>query len=557
MNPGGRLRLRIACAVLASLAWLAASARLGDAAPPAAENPEHVVSAFYQALGRGDCAKVDALWPGFGEASCRATSDVNLMANRVMCSDERTAVVLIELTYIRTDGKARSVEIFHGYTTLDRADSRSRAELANAGWLIREGAFRPQEAITLEAYSRDVARVSVPCATRPEGPAPLPGAAPRPLAGPSQAPAAQPQAAQPVSPTPQQPRPLPAPSGPALSAPLKPAPLSAATQPLPQGLPSSPPPPPRSGQSYYAPALEFGSQVVLEACWSVAERAGTEEDKLIKLQPAASRPLPPRGALLSPLRPLPVALQNSIRRVEQSGYQKLVALTFDLCEQQHEIAGYDAAIVEYLRKNGVKATFFAGGKWMATHPDKTMQLMADPLFEIGNHSWTHANLRQLRGREMEEQILWTQAQYEVLRERLQELYAAQRMNMAEMEKIPKAIQVFRFPYGTCNAESLRALAGFGLPAIQWDVVTGDPGKEQTAEGISRVVLSETKSGSIVICHANGRGAATAKAVAQFVPKLREKGYHFVTVSELLTLGTPLATPDCYERKPGDNLKYDR
>ena len=80
-----------------------------------------------------------------------------------------------------------------------------------------------------------------------------------------------------------------------------------------------------------------------------------------------------------------------------SGPRKLIALTFDLCEQPGEIAGYDGAIFDYLRANGIKATFFAGGKWMRSHAERAQQLMSDPLFEMGNHSEAHRNLKLLSG----------------------------------------------------------------------------------------------------------------------------------------------------------------
>lgn len=546
-------------------------------------NPERAVSAFYQAVSRKDCERAESLWPGFGEERCRAATDVNLMANRVVCSEPRIAVVQVELSYIKNEGRARAVEIFQGYLALDYKET---------GWTIREGSQRPQESVALDAYTRDVARMKAVCVdpSKPADPTPaqsskpqaapaqqtalgpLPVTAPTAtLAPPATTPSTTPQG-QPHAPgqssaqssalaliqTLTQTPPKPAPPGKAAPAP----PLSpVASRPGPGAgtLPASasPPAPPAQPGNIYAPPQEFGSQLVLEACWSPEELRGTDEDRLIRAQPDANRVQPPRGAPRHMLRPLPPGLQNSIRRVEPRGFQKIVALTFDLCERQNELAGYDAAIVNYLRANGVKATFFAGGKWLATHPDKGMQLMADPLFELGNHTWTHANLRQLKGRDMEEQILWTQNQYELLWERLRALYAAQRLDLAELDKIPKTIQVFRFPYGVCNPESLRFLANHGLPAIQWDVVTGDPAKEQTADGIVRAVMSETKPGSIIICHANGRGNGTAKAVTQFVPRLREKGFHFVTVSELLTLGAAQSSPECYERKPGDNARYDK
>ncbi|WP_069472231.1 polysaccharide deacetylase family protein [Candidatus Marithrix sp. Canyon 246] len=40
--------------------------------------------------------------------------------------------------------------------------------------------------------------------------------------------------------------------------------------------------------------------------------------------------------------------------------KKIIALTFDLCERTKERTGYDAAIVNYLRKHHIKATFYAG-----------------------------------------------------------------------------------------------------------------------------------------------------------------------------------------------------
>ena len=74
-------------------------------------------------------------------------------------------------------------------------------------------------------------------------------------------------------------------------------------------------------------------------------------------------------------------------RVDLPPGKKLVALTFDLCETPGELAGYDGAIVDILRARRIKATFFAGGQWMASHKTRTGQLLSDPLFEVGTHGW--------------------------------------------------------------------------------------------------------------------------------------------------------------------------
>ncbi|MCJ7664196.1 MAG: polysaccharide deacetylase family protein, partial [Desulfobacterales bacterium] len=161
--------------------------------------------------------------------------------------------------------------------------------------------------------------------------------------------------------------------------------------------------------------LSFGSEKVLRSCWSEEELQGKPQDKIIILE-RDLMPLPPKLiAPLSDLCPSKPARAGSIRRIIPLGDKKVIALTFDLCERADEITGYDYAIVNYLRAHQIRATFFAGGKWMQSHPDKTMQLMVDPLFEIGNHTWSHANMRVMGRKEQRQQILLTQAQYRELR----------------------------------------------------------------------------------------------------------------------------------------------
>lgn len=237
--------------------------------------------------------------------------------------------------------------------------------------------------------------------------------------------------------------------------------------------------------------------------------------------------------------------------------RRLLALTFDLCESQEECAGYDAGLINFLRANKIKATLFAGGKWLQSHPDRAMQLIADPLFEIGNHSWSHPNFRLLDEARMQDQILRTQAQYALLREHLAALVQAKGLPVSEMDKIPPVPAAFRFPFGTCTPQALQLTAGLGLPAIQWNIVTADSVRSQTAEKIAGTILRRAQPGAIVIMHANGKGVHTARALALCVPQVQHQGYQFVTVSELLQAGPVFSTPSCYEEKPNDNLHYDR
>jgi peptidoglycan/xylan/chitin deacetylase (PgdA/CDA1 family) len=258
---------------------------------------------------------------------------------------------------------------------------------------------------------------------------------------------------------------------------------------------------------------------------------------------------------LAPAATVPGELRGAIRRVDLPAGEKVIALTFDLCEQRGEVAGYDGRIIDYLRKERVEATFFAGGKWMESHRARTEQLMADPLFEIGNHTETHRNLRLMTPEGARQEILAPQKIYENARAQLaaNQCVASSDAAMSQIAPLPS---LFRFPYGACNDATLKAVNDAGMLAIQWDVSTGDPDPHVSAARIADAMMHEAKPGSIIIGHANGRGWHTSEALPIAIPKLKAKGYKFVTVSELLALGKPVISTECYDRKPGDTNRYD-
>lgn len=265
--------------------------------------------------------------------------------------------------------------------------------------------------------------------------------------------------------------------------------------------------------------------------------------------------LPKFEDALQPFAPVAPAMRGAIRRVDVANGDKLVAFTFDLCEQHGEVAGYDGGVFDYLRAEGVRATLFAGGKWMRSHARRTAQLISDPLFEIANHSEAHRNLRLLDAPSMQTEINGPQQSYE----RARKVLATDQCigaNAAAVTAVPPRLTLFRFPYGACNAASLAAVNDAGLLAIQWDVSSGDPDPRLSAQGIANGILRRVKPGSIVVLHGNGRGWNTAAALPLVIPKLKALGYTFVTVSELLARGKPVIAESCYDSKPGDTDRYD-
>lgn len=281
-------------------------------------------------------------------------------------------------------------------------------------------------------------------------------------------------------------------------------------------------------------------------CWAPSDFALAPGERTPRRATAADRVSVPNAA--APGLPVLPPYAGVVRRVKLPDGVKLVALTFDLCETGGQVAGYDGPIFDALRQANVPATFFAGGKWLETHPTRAKQIAADPLFEIGNHSWDHANLHIDDLGKVRQEILTTET-------------AIADAKTAAVAQCPAATPVsrdrlFRFPYGTCSQAALDSANAVGEIVIQWDVVSGDPANIGAAAIVANV-MRQVKPGSIIVMHANGNGKHTREALPLVIAKLRAAGYGFMTVSDLLRAGTPVTAPSCYIEHPGDTAVYDR
>jgi mannosyltransferase len=195
-----------------------------------------------------------------------------------------------------------------------------------------------------------------------------------------------------------------------------------------------------------------------------------------------------------------------------------IALTFDACQTADQPAGYDEDIIRILTETDTPATLFLGGLWMQWHPAQTRSLAASPLFELGNHSWSHPNFAHISPEAMSAEILGTQN---------------------TMYKLTgQQPTLFRFPYDAYNDEALAVVGEHGLRVVRWDIAPGDPDPRTSAQDIADAVTAQAKNGSIIIMHMNNRGWHTAEALPVVIERLRDEGYTFVTVSQLLELALP-------------------
>ncbi|MHB8418857.1 MAG: polysaccharide deacetylase family protein [Myxococcales bacterium] len=189
-----------------------------------------------------------------------------------------------------------------------------------------------------------------------------------------------------------------------------------------------------------------------------------------------------------------------------------IALTFDACSGPPP-GKLDGAVLRELVDAHVPATIFVGGRWAEQSPARVKALLADPLLELGSHSYRHPHLETLSDGALR-----------------RELARAISALAAQTGRPPTLL---RAPYLEADARVVRIARELGFTVIGADVASGDPDPSFGKARLTRWVLSQARPGSIVVMHINGGGKHTAEALPGIVDAQRAKGFELVTVSELL------------------------
>jgi peptidoglycan/xylan/chitin deacetylase (PgdA/CDA1 family) len=202
-----------------------------------------------------------------------------------------------------------------------------------------------------------------------------------------------------------------------------------------------------------------------------------------------------------------------------SGRRRSIALTFDDGPSPGSLE-----LLDYLGKQGVKATFFQCGVNVLRHPDISRKI-SEACHEIGNHTYSHARLCPT--------LSWP-PQVRSPQFILDEFSLAQAIIQAEAKVEPKFL---RAPYGLRwygIGETERTL---DLLGVMWTVIGHD--WEWPAEKVVDRVVRRAAPGGIICLH-DGRDVRpnpdireTVRAVKRLVPLLLDQGYTFETVTEIL------------------------
>lgn len=172
-------------------------------------------------------------------------------------------------------------------------------------------------------------------------------------------------------------------------------------------------------------------------------------------------------------------------------------------------ADYTEKLLDILDEYNVKCTFFCVEFWVNKFPEMVKKI-SDRGHEIGTHSKTHPKMSKLSELQIEGELT---------------------SSISAIENITgKKVELFRPPYGDYNDKVISVTKRLGLFPIQWSVDSID-WKDISAKEIVKRVVSKTESGSIILCH--NQGLHTAEALPYVLSNLKEKGYEFLPIGNLI------------------------
>jgi len=185
-----------------------------------------------------------------------------------------------------------------------------------------------------------------------------------------------------------------------------------------------------------------------------------------------------------------------------------IALTFDDGPSIRNTEEILAILKEY----DIRATFFVIGENAEAEPERIRKIH-EAGHEIGNHTYTHAYISKIEKEALREEILKTE---NVLKEITGE-----------------APCVFRPPGGDYDEESLAVLEEMGYKSILWSLDTRDWSMPRS-DAIASKIEENAVGGDIILFHdLNDKRLPTPEALKRILPYLKENGYEFVTISEMI------------------------
>ncbi|TAG64842.1 MAG: polysaccharide deacetylase family protein [Oscillatoriales cyanobacterium] len=217
---------------------------------------------------------------------------------------------------------------------------------------------------------------------------------------------------------------------------------------------------------------------------------------------------PPKPQILPSPAATPAQFRGQIVYQASISDSKVIALTFDDGPTAETLK-----ILKILQKHNAVATFFCLGANLREYPEIAKQVVKAGN-AIGNHTWHHF--------------------YHNVTEKI----ASDEIDNTGVHiyrSTGAKSLLFRPPGGRLNNGFADYAKKKNYVVVMWSIDPKDF-SQPPAAAIARTVLSQATSGAIVLLHdGGGDRQQTVEAVSAIIPKLKQQGYRFVTVPQLLEM----------------------
>jgi peptidoglycan-N-acetylmuramic acid deacetylase len=189
-----------------------------------------------------------------------------------------------------------------------------------------------------------------------------------------------------------------------------------------------------------------------------------------------------------------------------SNEKKNIYLTFD---EGYE-AGYTPKILDVLKQNNVKATFFITAHYLNTQSDLVKQ-MIDEGHIVGNHTVNHKSMPSLTQEQINSEVM--------------------DLHKAIYSKFEYEMKYLRPPMGEYSQKTLAVTNSLGYTTVMWSFAYEDWNeKSQPDEEKSKQkILNNVHNGEIMLLHGNSK--TNTNILDSIIKQIKQMGYEFKSLDE--------------------------
>lgn len=186
--------------------------------------------------------------------------------------------------------------------------------------------------------------------------------------------------------------------------------------------------------------------------------------------------------------------------------KKYIYLTFD---EGYE-AGYTEQILDVLKANDVKATFFITAHYLNTAED-LVKRMVDEGHIVGNHTVHHKSLPDISDEEIKDEVM--------------------KLHQSIYEKTGYEMKYIRPPKGEYSERTLAVTKELGYTNVMWTFgyLDYDENIQKGTEYAKKIVLDNLHNGEIMLLHGNSKD--NANALDSIIKEAKAEGYEFKSLDE--------------------------